>query len=155
MKNYLEKLLKQAKAASFKLAGLTTAQKNRALKNMAKALLANRKFILNQNKKDLVRASADKEKSQFIDRLSLNNKRIKEMSDSLLAVAALQDPVGRVFYQNVRPNRIKIQKIRVPVGVVLIVYEARPNVTSDCIGLLFKSSNVGILRGSKGAFYSN
>lgn len=155
MSAYVKQLVTQAKRASFDLANLSTKHKNKALKNMAKSLLGKRGFILKENKKDIVLAIKANKKKSFIDRLTLSDKRLEEMSASLKQLAALKDPVGRVFYGNTLANGIKLQKIRVPLGVVLIVYEARPNVTSDCAGLLFKTSNVGILRGGRDAFNSN
>lgn len=152
---YVENLVKKAKESSYKLAALKTAQKNKALRNMAKALLENKDFIIKENKKDLNNAKEKKLAASFIDRLALTEKRVEEMAQSLKEVAELKDPVGEVLSQTTRPNKMKIKKVRVPIGVVLIVYEARPNVTSDCVSLLFKTSNVGILRGGKDAFYSN
>lgn len=155
MSTYVKKLVKQAKAASYKLANLTTFQKNKALESMAKSLMDNRKAILKENKKDIEKAIAGKLKSSFIERLSLDDERLKSMSVSLEEIAKLDDPVGKVISTSIRPNGIELKKVRVPIGVILIVYEARPNVTSDCSGLLFKTSNVGILRGGKNSFYSN
>ncbi len=155
MSAYVKQLVRQAKESSFQLANLTSLQKNRALKAMASALLQEKSFVLKENKKDIALATKDKRKQSFIDRLSLNDKRVSEMSLSLKEVAGLKDPIGEVFYKTTRPNGIRIEKVRTAIGVVLIVYEARPNVTSDCVGLLFKTSNVGILRGGKDAFHSN
>ena len=155
MSNYVQKLVKEARAASYKLAKLTTAEKNKALKNMAKAILKEKNFILRENKKDIAEATKKNLKMSFIDRLSLNDKRLKEMSASLKAVANLTDPVGKIISTKKRPNGMVVKRIRVPIGVVLIVYEARPNVTSDCVGLLFKTSNIGILRGGGNAIKSN
>ena len=155
MSVYAKQLAKKAHQASYKVAQLTTVQKNKALKAMARALIDNKKYIIDQNNKDVKKAIKNKLKKSFIDRLALTDKRIKEMSLSLKEVAALKDPIGEVMMQTKRPNGIKLQKVRVPIGTVLIVYEARPNVTSDCVGLLFKTSNVGILRGGSDAIYSN
>ncbi|MCF7908462.1 MAG: glutamate-5-semialdehyde dehydrogenase [Candidatus Omnitrophica bacterium] len=155
MSVYVKKLVAQAKENSFKLANLSTVQKNKVLKAMAKALLDGREFILKENQKDILLARKNNKKQSFIDRLTLNDARIKEMSVSLKQVAQLVDPVGGVFYENTMANGAKVQKVRVPLGVVLIVYEARPNVTSDCIALLFKTSNLGILRGGRDAYNSN
>ncbi|MCK4912377.1 MAG: glutamate-5-semialdehyde dehydrogenase [Candidatus Omnitrophica bacterium] len=155
MSSYIKKLVKEAKAASYELAKLSTANKNKALKNMAKALIDGKDFILRENKKDITLAVKNKLKKSFIDRLSLNNKRLEEMSASLKAVANLADPVGQTMSTKKRPNQMIVKKVRVPIGVVLIVYEARPNVTSDCVGLLFKTSNVGILRGGGSSINSN
>lgn len=155
MSTYVKDLVKKARQSSYKLANLSTREKNKALLSMAQALLKNKEYILAQNKKDVLLADKSRLKQSFIDRLALNDKRIKEMAASLKEVARLADPVGQVIARWSRPNKMQIKKVRVPIGVVLIVYEARPNVTSDCAGLLFKASNVGILRGGKDAFYSN
>lgn len=155
MSSYVKKLVKEAKAASYKLAKLTTTEKNRALKNMAEAIIGEKSFILRENKKDIAQALKKNLGKSFIDRLSLNNKRLDEMSASLKAVASLADPIGQIISKRLRPNRMVVKKVRVPIGVVLIVYEARPNVTSDCAGLLFKTSNIGILRGGSNAINSN
>jgi glutamate-5-semialdehyde dehydrogenase len=155
MTKYVDNLVKKARQASYELAKLTTSQKNQALKNMAKAIIKERNYILGENKKDVIAAKKLKLNKSFIERLTLNEKRLKEMSTSLAQVAKLPDPVGKIISTNKRPNGIKVQRVRVPIGVVLIVYEARPNVTSDCVGLLFKTSNVGILRGGKDAAHSN
>ena len=155
MSVYVEKLVRKAKQASFLLAKLTTRQKNAALINMAAGILKEKNSIIRANQKDLSYALKNKLKQSFIDRLTLTDKRLREMSASLEAVAQLSDPVGQVLLRTKRPNGIELTKVRVPLGVVLIIYEARPDVTSDCVGLLFKTSNVGILRGGKDAFYSN
>ena len=155
MSAYVKKLVKEAREASYKLANITTAQKNKALKNMARAILREQDFILRENKKDVIAAQKAKLNKSFIERLTLTKKRLEEMSVSLKAVADLRDPIGDVLLENKRPNGIRIEKVRVPMGVVLIVYEARPNVTSDCVSLLFKTSNVGILRGGSSAVHSN
>ncbi|MBN2120338.1 MAG: glutamate-5-semialdehyde dehydrogenase [Candidatus Omnitrophica bacterium] len=155
MSAYIKDLVTKAKKSSFALARLSTLEKNRALKVMARDIIKNKDYILKENLKDLKIAYKNKLKQSFIDRLKLTDKRIKEMSKSLSAVAKLVDPVGKVISATTRPNGIRIKRVRVPIGVVLIVYEARPNVTSDCVGLLFKTSNVGILRGGSGALYSN
>lgn len=154
-KRYVEKLVRKAKDASYRLAKLSPAQKNSALKAMAKALVERQRYILAANEKDVRFARKNNVKASFIERLTLTEKRIHEMAVSLRAIAALDDPVGKTISRTTRPNGIKLSKIRVPIGVVLIIYEARPNVTSDCVGLLFKTSNVGILRGGAIAQHSN
>lgn len=155
MRSYVKNIVRKAKEASLLLQRLDSRQKNEALRQMAQALIENKGYIISRNKLDLEKANKERLDKSFIDRLILNEKRIKEMSLSLKAVARLPDPVGKGIFTNVRPNKIKIEKVRVPLGVVLIVYEARPNVTSDCIGLLFKTSNVGILRGGSSAMATN
>jgi glutamate-5-semialdehyde dehydrogenase len=155
MSSYVKKMVREAKKAGFSLAQLGTKEKNKALLNMAKALLKEKGPILRANAKDLKAAGRSKLKESFVERLTLTNKRIEEMSLSLREVAALNDPVGRIISKKKLDNGIELEKVRVPIGVVLIVYEARPNVTSDCAGLLFKTSNVGILRGGGSAGNSN
>ncbi len=155
MSKYVENITKQANEAVILLQRLSCSKKNKALRTMANAIIENRDYILTQNKLDLKKAKNNKLAQSFIDRLALNRKRLQEMSRSLLAVAKLPDPVGKIISTDIRPNKIKVQKVRVPLGVVLIIYEARPNVTSDCIGLLFKTSNVGILRGGSSAMKTN
>lgn len=155
MANYVKALVTEAKKVSYKLLNLDEKTKNRVLLGMAKALLANKDYILKANQKDLAVARKNKLKESFIDRLRLNSNRIDQMSDSLREIAQLADPINKVIASSKRPSGIKLQKVRVPIGVILVIYEARPNVTSDCIGLLFKSSNVAILRGGKDAINSN
>lgn len=155
MSGYVDKLVKQARQSSYEIINLTSGQKNVALKAMAKAVKDNYGFILEENKKDVARAVKRSLSKSFIDRLALNEKRLQEMSVSLKEVADLPDPVNQVIARWSRPNGLQVRKVRVPIGVVLIIYEARPNVTADCIGLLFKTSNIGILRGGGDAVYSN
>ncbi len=155
MSDYVNKIINQAKQSSYLLAQLTTRQKNNALKNMSKAIMDNREFIIKENEKDIKKAVKNNLKANLIDRLKLTDKRLKEMSVSLKEVSFLPDPVGKVISDYQKSNGIRIKKVRVPLGVVLIVYEARPNVTADCAGLLFKTSNVGILRGGRNAVCSN
>ena len=135
--------------------GVSTATKNRILKEMASALTNKRNYILKANKKDIKKAKARGLSVAFIDRLTLNAERIKEMSRSLLEISKLSDPVGEVIKSWGVANGLKIQKVRVPIGVIAIIYESRPNVTSDCIGLCFKSGNSVILRGGSEALNSN
>jgi len=155
LKQKIEKISSQARKASFKLALVKTSTKNKVLIEMAHGLKKRRAVIIEANKKDIVNARKKKMPEVFIERLALNEKRIEQMSKSLLQVAKLRDPVGGVINTWKRPNGLVISKVRVPIGVVLIVYEARPNVTADCIGLCLKSSNCVILKGSSGALASN
>jgi glutamate-5-semialdehyde dehydrogenase len=155
MSKYIKDLIQQAEKSKVLLQNLSSEEKNSALRKMADAIIDNQNFILAKNKLDLKRAKKQKLAQSFIDRLALNKKRLKEMSLSLRAVAKLPDPTGKIISTSTRPNKMKIQKVRVPLGVVLIIYEARPNVTSDCIGLLFKTSNIGILRGGSSAMATN
>ncbi len=155
LKIQLTNIAKNAQEAYRRSISLSSAAKNKALKDMAKALLRNEDIILKANKKDIRNAIAAKLPSAFVDRLTLNKDRIKEMSDSLFAIAKLPDPVGRVIKSWRLPNGLWIHKVRVPIGVIAIIYESRPNVTSDCIGLCFKSGNSVILRGGSEALGSN
>jgi glutamate-5-semialdehyde dehydrogenase len=148
-------LAKKAKQAFPVLANLPTQQKNKILRSMAQALLDNRQFLIKENEKDLGNAKKKNLSSAFIDRLALTEKRIKAMSDSHKALVNLPDPVGEVIKQWTAPNRMKISKVRVPIGVIAIIYESRPDVTSDCAGLCLKSGNCVILRGGSEAINSN
>jgi len=153
LKTEIETIAKKAQAASRKLAVLPSEEKNEVLADMAGALLSNQGAILKANKKDIA-ALAGKGKS-FIDRLSLNEERIKQMADSLLDVVKLADPVGQVLRDWNTSAGLHIQKARSPLGVIAIIYESRPNVTADCIGLCFKSGNSVILRGGSESINSN
>ncbi len=155
MKEQIVALLKRAKEASVRLARTFTATKNRALRRMAQSLLAGEKEILKANGRDLAAARRAGITGALLDRLLLNPKRIREMAKGLREVAQLPDPVGEVIEQWTRPNGLKIAKVRVPIGVIGIVYEARPNVTADCAGLCVKAGNSVVLRGGSEAIHSN
>ncbi|MFH0940826.1 MAG: glutamate-5-semialdehyde dehydrogenase [Candidatus Omnitrophota bacterium] len=144
-----------AKEASRVLAGLSSEKKNEVLTLMAQALIDKKETIICANKKDLKNAQEKKLSVAFIERLTVSEKRINEMAQSLLEISKLHDPVGKDIKTWSRPNGLLISKVRVPIGVILIIYESRPNVTSDCIGLCFKSGNAVILRGGKEALCSN
>ncbi len=144
-----------ARQASFAVAGLSETVKNGALNAMAAALEKEADSIIAANRRDLTAARRTKLPAAMLDRLALDRRRVKEMSDSLRAVAALPDPVGRVISAWQRPNGLWIHKVRVPIGVVAIIYESRPNVAADCIGLCFKSGNSVILRGGSEALRSS
>lgn len=148
-------MARDAQEASRELALVSTKLKNKTLVSMAKSLKVNKSFILAQNKKDIANAEKKGLGCALIDRLILNEKRISEMSQSLMQVAALKDYVGETIKSWRRPNGLLISKVRVPIGVIAIIYEARPNVTSDCIGLCLKSSNSVILKGGSEALNSN
>jgi len=155
LKKELIKIAKGAREASRSLALVSSEIKNKALRQMAAALLEQKDFILKANKEDVKNAIKGRLPAALIDRLTLNPKRIKDMSDSLLELANLADPVGEVIKAWRRPNGLWIHKLRTPIGVIAIVYESRPNVTSDCVGLCFKSGNSVILRGGSEALNSN
>lgn len=151
----MTQLAKQAKAASRQLATLSTPQKNTCLLAMAGALEQNSPAIKAANELDMAAAAKMGISSAMLDRLKLDDKRIAGMARGLREVAALSDPVGRTLDERVRPNGLKLQKISTPIGVVVIIYESRPNVTADAASLCFKSGNATILRGGKEALQSN
>jgi len=153
LKKEIENIAKEAQAASRVLAGLSSAVKNTLLKDMAAALLSNKAAILKANRKD--KAGSRGKGKAFIDRLTLDEARIKQMADGLLDVVKLKDPVGELIRGWETANGLRIQKVRSPIGVIVIIYESRPNVTADCIGLCFKSGNSVILRGGSESLNSN
>src|SRR6184192_3414258 len=148
-------LARQAKAASRELARLTTAEKNDCLLAMADALEHNRDDIKKANARDMDTAAKMGLSTPMLDRLRLDDKRVAAMAKGLREVAALPDPVGRILDERVRPNGLRLQKIAAPIGVIVIIYESRPNVTADAAGLCLKSGNATILRGGKEAMRSN
>ena len=141
--------------ASRLLATTNTGVKNRALLAMADALLAQADFVLQANEKDMEHARSIGMKSSMQDRLRLTQERIQSMAEGLRLVAALKDPVGEVIGGQTLPNGLSMTKVRVPIGVVGIIYEARPNVTADAIGLCIKSGNAVVLKGGSEALHSN
>ena len=151
----MTRLGKQAKDASRELAKLTTADKNACLLAMADAIEKNATAIKEANGLDMDTAVNIGLSSAMLDRLKLDDKRIAGMAKGLREVAALPDPVGRILDERTRPNGLKLQKISTPIGVVVIIYESRPNVTADAASLCFKSGNATILRGGKEALNSN
>jgi len=151
----MTQLAKQAKAASRELAKLTTAEKNSCLLAMATALEQNAAAIKQANALDMETGAKLGLSSAMLDRLKLDDKRIAAMAQGVREVAALADPVGKVLDERTRPNGLKLRKISTPIGVVVIIYESRPNVTADAASLCFKSGNATILRGGKEALNSN
>ncbi len=151
----LTRLAQQAKAASRRLAQLTSAQKNECLLAMAAAIEADSAAIQKANAIDMQDAAAAGLSSAMLDRLKLDDKRVAGMARGLREVAALPDPVGRILDERTRPNGLRLQKISTPIGVVVIIYESRPNVTADAASLCFKSGNATILRGGREALHSN
>lgn len=151
----LEVLGQRAKQAKVTLALLGQTEKNHALEIIADALIQNTDYILTENEKDRAAAIANNISEGLLDRLTLTEARIKGMANGLRKVASLPDPVGRVLSMEQRPNGLMIGKKVVPLGVVGIIYESRPNVTSDAFGLCFKTGNAVILRGGSDAIYSN
>jgi glutamate-5-semialdehyde dehydrogenase len=151
----LDALAAAAKSAKPVLARASTTQKNDALGFAADALRAHCGAVLEANATDVTRATVDGVPETVIDRLRLDERRVAAMADGLMSVVALPDPVGEVVDGWVRPNGLRVRRVRVPLGVVGIVYENRPNVTSDAAALCLKSGNVALLRGSAGAINSN
>jgi glutamate-5-semialdehyde dehydrogenase len=151
----MTQLAKQAKAASRELAKLTTAEKNSCLLAMADALEKDTEALKQANAHDMEAGAKMGLSSAMLDRLKLDDKRIAGVAKGLREVAALTDPVGRILDSRVRPNGLKLQKVSTPIGVVVIIYESRPNVTADAASLCFKSGNATILRGGKEALNSN
>ena len=151
----MTRLARQAKAASRELAKLTTAEKNTCLLAMATALEQNAAAIKEANALDMEYGTQHGLSAAMLDRLQLDDKRIRGMSLGLLEVKALPDPIGKILDERIRPNGLKLQKISTPIGVVVIIYESRPNVTADAASLCFKSGNATILRGGKEALNSN
>ena len=150
-----EKMGLAAKAAERILGVADTNTKNKALEAMAAALEANADKIISANEADLANGRTNGMKDSLLDRLRLTPERIAGMAEGIRQVAALADPIGEIIEGSVRPNGMKIQRVRVPLGVVGIIFEARPNVTSDAAALCLKSGNACILRGGKEAIHSN
>ena len=154
MKHVLDKAM-AAKEASLKLAYMRTDEKNDVLFEMAGALRYNADYILSENQKDVESGRKRGMSKALLDRLSLTLDRIEGMAEGLEGVAALADPIGEVIHTGRRPNGLNIGKKRVPIGVIGIIYEARPNVTSDAAGLCIKTGNAVVLRGGSDAINSN
>jgi len=148
-------LARDAKSAARALVRLSTDQKNACLRAMADALERNSERIQKANTVDMEAGKAGGLSEAMLDRLRLDAKRIAGMANGLREVAALADPVGRVLEDRKRPNGLRLQKVAVPIGVIVIIYESRPNVTADAAGLCFKAANATILRGGKEAIHSN
>ncbi|MDD5072750.1 MAG: glutamate-5-semialdehyde dehydrogenase [Candidatus Omnitrophica bacterium] len=155
LKNDMIAIARDAKKASLLMGHISSAVKEKALLAMADGLEENKSAVFAANKKDVKAAAAKKLSPAFIDRLTLNEKRIKSMAASLRQVASQHDPIGEVIKMWTRPNGLWIGKLRVPLGVIGVIYESRPNVTADCIGLCLKAGNCAILRGGSEAINSN
>lgn len=151
----LLEICKQAKAIKGTIGILDTNTKNQVLTKVADTLVKDSAYILTENEKDLKNGRANGMAKGLLDRLMLTEERIVQMAEGLRQIVALDDPIGEVLSMKVRPNGLKIGKKRVPLGVVGIIYEARPNVTADAFGLCFKTGNVVILKGGSDAIYSN
>ena len=152
---FMKKIGKKAKSASQDLSRLNINQKNAVLKKFSQYLKANEQLILNANKKDLLRAKSKKIKESMISRLRLNRKKISQIINSIDEIVKFKDPSGKTLSSWKRPNGLIIKKLSIPIGVIGIIYESRPNVTSDVSALCFKSGNAVILRGGSEAFNSN
>ncbi|MCP1288636.1 glutamate-5-semialdehyde dehydrogenase [Chromobacterium sp. S0633] len=155
VKDYMQQAGKAARKASRELARADTAQKNRALLAMADAILREQAQLLAANALDMEAARKAGLEPALLDRLALNENTVAGMAEGLRQIAALPDPVGEVSEMAYRPSGIQLGKMRVPLGVVGIIYEARPNVTADAAGLCLKSGNAALLRGGSEAFHSN
>ena len=155
IREYVRDLATRAKAAATSLATASSAQKDAALRAMADGIEAKAEWLKAKNATDLAAGREAGLTAALLDRLELTDKRIAGMADGLRQVAALPDPVGEVIGGTVRPNGLRISKVRVPLGVIVIIYESRPNVTADAAALCLKSGNGVILRGGKEALRSN
>src|SRR6266567_1510605 len=151
----IRKIAEDARQASFAMARLSSGAKNDLLLNMAMALINNAPHLIEENRKDLEAGEKKGLSAAMLDRLMLDEARVKGMADGLREVAALPDPVGEVTRMWRRPNELMVGKMRIPLGVIGIIYEARPNVTADAAALCLKSGNAVILRGGSEAIYSN
>jgi glutamate-5-semialdehyde dehydrogenase len=151
----MEDFLKEAKSSSRVLATISGREKNRILKEMAQALRDNSSKLVAQNKKDMEAGEKNKLSSALMDRLLLDEGRIDAMAVAIEEIAALKDPVGRILDGWITEDGLNMQKVSIPIGVIGIIYESRPNVTSDTAALCFKSSNVCVLKGGKEAQNSN
>jgi len=152
---YMEKIGKKAKLAAFHLSNLNIDKRNSVLKEFNKYLKIDLRSILNENKKDISNARSKKIKNSMIERLKLDRKKIIKIRSSIEAIIKFKDPLGKTLSSWKRPNGLTIKRVSIPIGVIGIIYESRPNVTSDVSALCFKTGNVVILRGGSEAFYSN
>lgn len=155
MDKYIKNLLVNAKKDSASIANAPSSSKNEFLSYLEKQLISNKDEIISENKKDLTLAKKNKLEPAFIDRLIISSKTIDSMCEGLRNIHSLNDPIGNIEKISVRPNGLKIGKMRVPLGVILIIYESRPNVTIDVAALAVKSGNSVILRGGSEALHSN
>lgn len=153
--DYMQAVGQQARAAAAVLASAETAAKNQALHAMADALLAKASWLQAENAKDLSAGRAKGLDSAMLDRLTLSDKTLAGMAEGLRQIASLADPIGSITDLNYRPTGIQVGRMRVPLGVIGIIYESRPNVTADAAGLCLKSGNATILRGGSEAIHSN
>ncbi|MDO8810949.1 MAG: glutamate-5-semialdehyde dehydrogenase, partial [Gallionella sp.] len=155
IRQYMKSVGQQARAASRIMAQADTATKNRALAEIAAALQNQSAQLIAENAKDVAAAQANGLDSASVDRLTLTEKTVRSMTDGLLQIAQLPDLIGAISDLSYRPSGIQVGKMRVPLGVIGIIYESRPNVTADAAGLCLKSGNAAILRGGSEAIHSN
>ncbi|MBU1424057.1 MAG: glutamate-5-semialdehyde dehydrogenase [Gammaproteobacteria bacterium] len=155
IRQYMQQVGQQARAASRLMAQANTNAKNHALENIATAILLNSAKLIAENTRDVAAAKTSGLDAASIDRLKLTEKTVKSMAEGLRQIAALPDPIGEISDMKYRPSGIQVGKMRVPLGVIGIIYESRPNVTADAAGLCLKSGNACILRGGSEAIHSN
>lgn len=155
MNEYLEELGKNAKKAARQLNNLSQEEKNRGLFAVADQLISQTPYLLEENQIDVQKAIENGVKDSLVDRLRLTPERISSMAEGLRQIASLDDPIGEILSMKTRPNGLQIGQMRVPLGVIGIIYESRPNVTADAFGLCFKTGNAVILRGGSDAIHSN
>ncbi len=155
VKDYIDTIVKDAKNASRVMATVSSSVKNDALEQIAHNLLNCKTTLMSENEKDIKAAEKEGLSSAMIDRLRLTDSRIEDMAKGIREVINLADPVGELMEESVRPNGLQIQKVRVPIGVIIIIYESRPNVTADAASLCLKTGNATILRGGKESIHSN
>jgi len=153
--SYMIKTGEKAKIASLNLSKISIDKRNSVLQQFSKFLKINSKLILDSNKKDISKAKSKKLKDSMIDRLRLDHKKIEQIGNSIKEIIKFKDPLGKTLSTWKRPNGLIIKKVSIPIGVIGVIYESRPNVTSDVSALCFKSGNVVILRGGSEAFHSN
>ena len=152
---YMRKIGDRAKIAASHLSNININKRNAVLKQFSQYLKTNSRLILNSNKKDISNAKSKKIKDSMINRLKLDNKKISQIRNSIEEIIKFKDPLGKTLSSWNRPNGLVIKRVSIPIGIIGIIYESRPNVTSDVSALCFKSGNVVILRGGSEAFYSN
>ena len=152
---YMDKIGRKAKIASLHLSNVNIDKRNSVLKQFAQYIKINSQSILNANKKDIFNAKSKKIKHSMIDRLKLNNKKITQIKKSIEEIIKFKDPLGKTLSSWKRPNGLIIKRISIPIGTIGVIYESRPNVTSDVSALCFKTGNAVILRGGSEAFHSN
>jgi len=155
IENYINQIVRNAKAASRIIASANTATKNAALNYIAEGIISSAAMLKSENEKDIAAAQKAGLSEAIIDRLRLTDSRIKGMADGVCQIIGLSDPVGQLLSGHTRPNGLQIQKVRVPIGVIVIIYESRPNVTADAAALCLKAGNAVILRGGKESIHSN